>query len=129
MRARIILGTALVAAFAVGLYASDGNPLPFLGWFFIACAAAHLVAAAVLGTGGRVPEWWGRTALGQALLSEGCLAQGILTLAGHTIAPALGWSAAAIGVVSFCAGLRIESRARRSALGTVHDSRGAAAGE
>src|SRR5258705_11980969 len=113
MRARIILGTALMAAFAVGLYASDGNPLPFLGWFFIGCAAAHLVAAAALAAGGGVPEWCGRTALGQALLSEGSLAMGILTLAGHTITPPVGWAASAIGFASFVAGLRIESRARR----------------
>jgi hypothetical protein len=115
MRARIALVTALGAGLCIGLFAAR-DPFPILGWFFIACAAAHLVASAVLAAGGSVPEWWGRTALGQALLSEGCLAQGILTLAGHTIAPALGWSAAAIGVVSFCAGLRIESRARRHAL-------------
>ena len=123
----ILLGT-LAVAFLVGVL-EPPYFFPIVGWFFIGCAAANLVAAAALATGGGIPEWWGRTALGQALLSEGSLAMGVLVLAGHTITPSVGWSAATIGVVAFLAGLRIESRARRSALSTAHDSRAAAAGD
>jgi len=128
MRTRSLLLGTLAVAFLVGMF-EPPYFFPSVGWFFIGCAAANLVAAAVLAAGGGIPEWWGRTALGQALLSEGSLTLGILMLAGHTITPSVGWPATAIGVAAFLLGLRIESRARRSASSTALDSQGAAAGD
>ena len=85
------------------------------GWAFIVFAAGHLVAALVLAYGGTVPQWWGRTAVGQALLSEGSIALGVLILAGRSINPSLAWAASGVGTTGFIAGLCIEYRALRIA--------------
>ena len=81
----------------------------------IGCAATSLVAAMLLASNRSIPSWLGRTALGQVLLSEGALVMGLLALAGNAISPAVGWSASAIGVTAFCAGLCVEGRARQLA--------------
>ena len=111
-------GYVLIVALAAGLIlrlSGVHNPISFCGWLLIATAAGSLISAVVLACDRKVPEWCGRTALGQALLSEGALVMGMLTLAGNSIGPAVGGAASAIGVVAFIAGLRVESQARRLA--------------
>jgi len=111
---RYFLPLVLVAGLILGLSGARSSTA-FFGWVLVATAVGSLVTAVVLACGGVVPAWCGRSAVGQALVSDGTLVMGLMKLVGDSIPPTVGWTAAAISVTAFLAGLCVESRAHRLA--------------
>ena len=79
---------------------------------YLACAACSLVNAIQLARRASPSFWRGQTSTGQALVSAGCLAQGVLCFV-KDVPSWLGHALAALGCAAFVCGLLIEARARR----------------